>query len=107
MRYNLQEAVDFILNENESRHVRAIRLFEFLVAIHIGKSRVQVCAKGQAANPPSNLVIEVSSKWLRAARLLIAMKILDQLETDWIMETQNEPRLQQLGKIPFFEQIYD
>ena len=109
MKFEVQKAVDYILDQRNSRHLRAIELFAFLVALHLGRSSVKV--SGRRASQPQNevnLVFDVSKRQLRAARMLAAMKMLDQLETDWAVEHEGqEPTMEKMAKLEGYEEVFN
>ena len=83
--------------------------FVLLVALHFGESRVKVSSKRASLSPnKNNLVINVSEEKLRAARMLAAMKFLDQIETDWRAENDGqEPTMDKMAKLKGYEEIYN
>jgi hypothetical protein len=109
MKFDVQKAVDYIVDEkNPTRH-RAIELFAFLVALHVGRSLVKVSGtKAVKSQIESKLVLNVPKKQLRAARMLAAMKMLDQLETSWARENDGKkPTLRRMSKIEEYEEIFN
>jgi hypothetical protein len=109
MKFDVQKAVDYILDQQNSQRLRAIELFALLVALHVGRSCVKVSGKKAAqAQNDNNLVFNVSKKRLRAARMLAAMKMLDQLETDWAAENDDrKPTMKRMAKLKGYEEIYN
>lgn len=80
--YDIQKAVDFILNRDKPAPLRAIKLFTLLVALHAGRSKAIVTGRG-ASLSQNSLVISVPRQVLRHARLLAGMKFLDHFESEW------------------------
>jgi len=109
MKYDIQKAVDYVLDQQNSRQLRAIELFALLVALHVGRSRVKVSGrKASRAQNEANLVLDVSKRQLRAAKMLAAMKMLDQLQTDWVAENDGqEPTMERMAKLEGYEEIYN
>ena len=106
MKFDVQKAVDYILDERNPRRVRAIELFAFLVALHVGYSHGQV--SGRRGARQINVVLDVSEGKLRAARMHAAMSMLDQLETDWVANNKGqEPTLERMAKVEGYEEIYN
>jgi len=53
-------------------------------------------------------VLDVSKRQLRAAKMLAAMKMLDQLQTDWVAENDGqEPTMERMAKLEGYEEIYN
>jgi len=132
MKFNVQKATNFLLNEDNSVPRRAIKLFELMIALHFrkatkritlknGKLQVHLRTRIKQGKPPmtgplpnktnqhdTDLHISIFKKQIVNARLLMMSKILDHIETEW--RTQNDngtPTLRQLAKIPQFCDLYD
>lgn len=80
-KYDVSKALKFILDTGNNRASRAIKLYEFFVAVHqcegfpntetVGKRKRQV------GDPKGRFIIKVDSKSIGGARLFAAMKILE------------------------------
>jgi hypothetical protein len=105
MKFNLQESVNFILDPNKLPALRAIELFAFLIALHLGKSDRKICGQ-RATDDKTSLVLNVSEKTIVNARILAGMKFLDQIEQNWIAKTgRDRVVLSELIKDPEYEEI--
>jgi hypothetical protein len=106
MKFDLQQSVDFILDQNKLPALRAIELFAFLVALHLGSSRRKICGP-RATDERASLVLDISSKTIINAKILAAMKFLDRIEQDWKEKTgRNSIVLSELIKDdPEYEEI--
>jgi hypothetical protein len=107
MQFNLQASVDFILNTDHSPRLRAIELFTLLVVIHGGASRASIVGHRALTDSDSSLVLNVSSKIVRSARTLSAMKFLDRMEQDWKEKNDSEssPTMKQMIENPEYEEV--
>ncbi|MGM4872898.1 hypothetical protein AB7645_16980 [Bradyrhizobium sp. 956_D2_N1_5] len=107
MKYNIQEAVDFITDKEKPDALRAIKLFALIFALHAGKSEAKIT--GHAASEQENsLIINVSIRLMRDAELLAAMKFLDHLETEWLAShSGQQPTIQEMAKICEYSQLYN
>jgi hypothetical protein len=105
-KFDIQKAVRRITDAERPTHERAIELFTLLVAIHAGKSQANVTS--HAAFDNETLVISVPRSVLRQARLLAAMKFLDQIESQWQIDNPaRKPFLTRIATIEEFRTIYD
>jgi hypothetical protein len=109
MKFDVQKAVGYVLDEQNSPQLRAIELFALLVALHVGRSRVKVSSRnGSRPQNESNLALDVSERRLRAAKMLAALKMLDQLETDWIAENGGqEPTMERMAKLEGYKDVFN
>ena len=109
MEFDIQKAADHILDQQTLNTSALSSFFVLLVALHFGESRVKVSSKRASLSPnKNNLVINVSEEKLRAARMLAAMKFLDQIETDWRAENDGqEPTMDKMAKLKGYEEIYN
>src|SRR3954465_5698929 len=105
MKFNLQESIDFILDQNNLPALRAIELFTFLVALHLGRSSRKICGP-RATDEKASLVLDISSKTILNAKILAAMKFLDRIEQDWKEKADRDSIvLSELSKDPEYEEI--
>jgi hypothetical protein len=105
MKFDLQESVDFILDQNNLPALRAIELFTFLVALHLGRSRRKICGPSATDDKPS-LIVKISSKTAINTRILAAMKFLDRIEQEWKEKMGRDSIvLSELIKDPEYEEI--
>lgn len=108
MKFDLQNSIDLILDENNSPQLRAVELFTFLVALHLGKSATNISGHRSENECPS-LTLKISPKIIRAARVLLAMKYLDHIERDWRSKKGKDTKLsiRALSQIREYEEIVD
>ena len=107
IKYDVQKSVDYILDDENPTSLRAIWLFTLLVALHAGRSRAAVTGR-KASQNGSSLFISVPRKVLREARLLAAMKFLDQIESEWRANNPGQPvRLAELAANDAYRQIFE
>jgi hypothetical protein len=107
LKYDLQAAVDFITDPTKPSPLRAIEFFTFLVAIHACGPTAPITGSGKF-EPGNSLVVIVSRKLIKDARLLAAMKFLERMEADWMeANPKRRPRLQRMAKLPDYALIYD
>jgi hypothetical protein len=109
MKVDIQKAVDFILDDSKDRYLRAIKLFEFLVALHLGKPRLKITDKKTPPPPDeTNLTLDVSDEDLRAARMLAGLKMLNQLEDDWEAANPNKKAtLRRMIEVKSYSEIHN
>jgi hypothetical protein len=107
MEFNLQESANFILEENNLPALRAIELFTFLVALHLGKSRRNIC--GARANvDKASTILDIPSNTIANAKILAAMKFLDRIEEEWKEKTgRDSVVLSEMIKNPEYEGIFN
>ena len=59
MKFDLQDSIDFILDKNNSAQLRAVELFTFLVALHLGRSATTISGHGSLKNECPSLTLKV------------------------------------------------
>jgi hypothetical protein len=89
VRYDIQKAVDYILDVNKPGDLRAIRLFVLVVVLHKGEAIARVTGH-DASSTDNTLSIRISAATLRHARLLAGMKFIEQIERDWKKENSSK-----------------
>jgi hypothetical protein len=98
----LNHIVDFLLKSGDSAssHLRAIRLFEFQIAVFHPRSFGLLVAKGNDATAPSDR--------LKTARIFAATKFLEKIDTDLKQEKNVDAiSIQELAKNEVFRSVYD
>jgi hypothetical protein len=107
MDFNLQESIDHIVDTDNSPELRAIELFTFLVVLHLGRSMKKVAGHSSPTNNVSSLVLKISDKRVRDAKILCAMKFLDGIEQDWKIKRGQDtaPSIRDMIKNPAYEAI--
>jgi hypothetical protein len=99
VRFDIQKCVDFLLDEDKLDHRRAIKLFEFLVATHVGRPYEEKF---------SNLIIRVPKQILRAARLFAATGMFAAIEKEWAKANPGvKPKAATLARVPEYSEIYN
>jgi hypothetical protein len=89
MEFSLQESANFILEENNPPALRAIELFAFLVALHLGRSHRKICGP-RASDDEASTILDIPSRTIENARILAAMKFLDRIEQEWKEKTGSD-----------------
>jgi hypothetical protein len=107
MDYNLQEAIDHVVDAQRTPELRAIDFFTFLVALHLGRSKTKVTGFSSPANRTPSLILKITDKTIRDAKMLCAMKFLDRIEQDWKIKHGQDvvPSIRDMIKIPAYEAI--
>ncbi len=107
MKYDIQEAVDFITSGEKPATFRAVELFALIVALHAGTSEAKITGH-QASNQEDSLILNVDQKLLKDAKLLAAMKLLDHIESEWSASHPGEkPTIQAMAQIYEYSQLYN
>jgi len=109
MKFDLQDSIDFILDKNNSAQLRAVELFTFLVALHLGRSATTISGHGSLKNECPSLTLKIPAKIVRTAKVLSAMKFLDLIEQDWKSKKGKNAKLsiRDLSQVREYEQIID
>jgi hypothetical protein len=107
MDFNLQEAIDHIVDTQRTPELRAIEFFTFLVALHLGRSKTKVTGFSSPANKSPSLILKITEKGIRDAKILCAMKFLDRIEQGWKIKNGQDvvPTIRDMIKIPAYEAI--
>ena len=107
MKYKIQAAVSYIIDDTKPASLRAIKLFTLFVVLHTGISTAKVTGH-KASEAENSLILRVSKKTVQAARLLAAMKFLDRIETEWKEANPGQrTSLKKMSQIPEYREIYD
>ena len=77
VRFDVNEAVDRILDEGGSRYVRALHLYEFCCAVYLCVSPPE--GKGEPVEA-GNFAVDVPRRLLRTARAVAAMRLMRSVE---------------------------
>lgn len=107
MKFEVQRAADFILDTTQPEALRAIEFFTLIVALHSGQSVASVTGH-KASSDQNSLILKVSRKILTNAKLLAALKFLDQIEDDLIEhDSKRAISLRTFADHDEFREIFD
>lgn len=109
MQYDLQEAVDFILDARFSLRRRAVRLYGLAVALLLGEKSSAVSKRLAAANPNHNtLILKLRATDRSTAHLLCIAKQMDEAEDKWGKAADdNSHDLRSIRRIAAVRDLYD